>query len=519
MSGGGNVTVTIQDGGANTSINVPSSNIRVVIGCLLSNPASFDSSLTNPTASTNQIISATQPSQLVPYFTCGKTMEAAGLDCAAGAQVLVIGVPIVTTGTAKAVQGTVPGGSTSTITTTLDSTNGCYDDYFVRVLCTTGGTRGTAGIFFQVSLDAGRTYGPAIALGTNTTYIIPKTGIQINFGAGTLVAGDYWSFQTIAPAGNTSGWSSALTALQNSQYALNGWGGMHLVDVCSGANATTLQSYLGGSPDGTGGLASQYTWTNLIVEVRDAGAPAAWGGSGETEAAWMTSIEADYAATSAMRVCANAGAYNTPSAYANPAAGTPLYRRNLAWSLDPREAVIPPQRHAGRVSDGALANIVVSPAYANDGFVYHDERITPGLTPARFCTAKSRVGKQGFFIDQPNMMAPSGSIYTALYLRQVMDIGCFIAFQSAENEIDQDVRLNPNGTLYNPDRLAIQSTILTAINANMTNVGMLSPGSTVAIDPTAVVTSGTVPITISLQRLGYVLNETINIGFASPTAA
>jgi hypothetical protein len=520
MSGGGNVTLTIQDGGANTAINVPSSNVRVVIGCLLSNPASFDSSVTNPTATVDQIISSTQASALVPYFTAGKTMEAAGLDCAAGAQVLVVGVPIVATGTAKAVQATVPGGSTSTVTTTLDATNGAWDDYFVRVLCTTGGTRGTAGIFFQVSLDAGRNYGPAIALGTASAYIIPRTGVQIDFGAGTLVAGDYWSFQTVAPSGNTSGWNAALSDLQASQYALAGWGGMHLADVVSGANATTLQSYLGGSPDGSGGLASNYVWTNLIVDVADVGAPTAWGGSGQTEAAWMTQIENDYSATSAMRVCANAGGYNMPSAYANPAAGTPAYRRNLAWALDPRESAIPPQRLASRVSDGSLSNIVVNPSSdPNDGFVYHDERITPGLTTARFCAAKTRVGKQGFFIDSPNMMAPSGSIYTLLPLRQVMDIGCFITFQSAEEEIDEDVRLNTNGTLYNPDRLSIQSQILGAINQFMTSVGMLSPGSTVAISSSAVVTSGTVPIVVSLQRKGYILQETILIGFASPTAA
>jgi hypothetical protein len=520
---GGDITLTIQDGGANTAINVPSSNVRVKIGCLLTNTAAWSASGANPTAVVNQIVSATQAVTLAPYFVGGKLLESAGLDCAGGATVLCIGVPVVTPGTATAVTATRAAGtpSTSVLSVTLDSTNGAWDRNFIQVNVTAAGTIGTAGIFFQVSLDAGRNFGPPIALGTATTYKIRNTGVQLNFAAGTLNVGDVFRFSTVPPAGNTAGWQAALTALQTSQYALTGWGAIHLVDGVSGANATTLQGYLGGSPDGTGGLAAGYVYTHMIVDVADSNTPTAWGGSGDTEAAWMSRIEADYAATSAMRVCAPAGHYNMPSAFAQPDAGTPAYRRNLSWALDVRESAIPPQRHAGRVSDGALGNIVVNPTSdPTDGFIYHDERLSPGLTAARFCAAKTRIGKQGYFIEQPNMMAPSGSVFTAIYLRAVMDIGCFITFQAAEEEIDEDVRLNANGTLYANDRLSAQGEILNAINANMTSVNMLSPGSTVVIDPNAnVQATNNVPVTVSLQRRGYVLSMTINIGYAAPTAA
>lgn len=520
---GGDITITIQDGGANTAVNVPSSNVRVVLGCLLSTTASWSSSGLNPTAVVNQIVAATQPGTLAPYFVGGKLLEAAGMDCAAGATVLAIGFPVNAPGVATSVVATTPGMSTATVTVSVDPTNGAWDDYYVQVLCTTGGVLGTAGIYFQISLDAGRNFGPPIALGTATVYKILNTGLQINFGSAlqTMVAGDFWKFSTTGPKGSTAGYQSALNALKASQYALAGWGGMHLTDPTTGTDAGTLQLYLGGSPDGTGGLAANYTYTRMIVDVADAVAPAAWGGTAQTEAQWMTTIETSYSATTAVRICAAAGYYNMPSAFANPAAGAPAYRRSLGWALDPRESAIPPQRHAGRVSDGALGNIVVNPTKdPTDGFVYHDERLVPGLTPARFCAAKTRVGKQGFFIDQPLLMAATGSVYTALYLGNVIDIGCFIVFQTAEEEIDEDVRLNPNGTLVASDRLQIQNDILNAINANMTNVGMLSPGSTVQIDPNANVgATGNVPIVVSLAKKGYVLTETITIGFLTPNAA
>lgn len=503
------VTITIQDGGANTAINVPAANIRVKIGCLLA--------AVGGTAIVNQIISTRSPNTLATAFVGGQLAEAAALDCLGGATVLAIGVPIVTPGTASAVVATVPGSSTSAVTVTLDGTNGAWDTYYVRVKCTNGGTRGTTGIRFQVSLDAGRNYAPDVRLGTAVTYTIPNTGITLNFGAGTMVLGDYWSFSTVAPQWGNAGVTAALTALQNSSYALSGWGGIHVVGLSNGSSASVFQTDLGGSPDGTGGLADGDIYTRMITDSRDALAPTAWGGSGETEASWMSALQLDVSATNAKRVCLSAGFYNMPSAY--PILGTTyFYRRPLGWALDVRESAIPPQRHAGRVRDGSLGNIIINPATdPTDGFIYHDERINPGLTGARLCAAKTRVGQQGFFIDQPNLLAPTGSTFTLLPYGNVLDIACDIAFQEAEQLIDSDLRVNPNGTLYVNDALAIQNTILAALNTNMTAVGMIS-GASVIVDQTAnVAVTGNVPITITILRNAYVLSVTINIGFASPT--
>lgn len=508
---GSDVTITINDGGANTAVNVPASNVRVKIGCLLTG--------VGQTAVVNQIIATRNPNTLLGAFVGGELAEASALVCLAGGLVLAIGVPVVTLGTATSVVSTVPGGSTSAVTVTLDSTNGAWMASFVRVKITTGGTRGTAGIKFQISLDAGRNFTPDISLGVATTYAIPNTGITINFGAGTLVAGDYYSFSTTGPKWNIAGVSAAITALQNSSYALTGWGGMHLVGVAAGTDATSLQGYLGGSPDGAGGLAAGNIYSRIIADARDTIPPTAWGGSGESEATWMTSVQTDFSAVSAKRVCVSAGWYNMPGAF--PILSTTFnYRRALGWALDARECAIPAQRHAGRVKDGALGNVVINPTTdPSDGFVYHDERFNPGLTSARFCAAKTRIGKQGFFVDQPNLMAPTGSTFTLLPFGNVIDVACDIAFQTAEEEINDDLRVNQNGTLYVNDALSLQNNILAAINANMTAVSMIS-GASVVVDQTAnVALTGNIPITITITRNGYVLSITINIGFSSPKAA
>lgn len=510
MAGGGDVVITIADGGPNTAISLPASSVRVKIGVLLAGAA----------VAAYQLVSTRDPVTLQKSFLGGQLMEAAALVTQAGGTVIAMGVPINTPGTATAVVPTVTNGSTTTVTVTLDGTNGAWDQYYAVLKWTKAGTRGTAGVTFQLSLDAGRTFGPNIALGTAVTYVIPGTGITLNFGAGTMAVGDSYRFSTTAPTWTDASIATALTTLQNSTYALVGWGGIHIVGVSGGSDASTFQGNLGGSPDGTGGLAGGYVYTRAILDTRDLLAPTAWGGSGELESTWMASLQTDFSATSAVRCCASAGYYNMPSAYPNAAGGAPKYRRSLGWALDARECAIPPQRHAGRVKDGPLGAIVVGTSSdPNDGFVYHDERINPGLTGARFCAAKTRVKKQGFFIDQPNLLAPTGSVFTLLPYGNVMDIACDVVFEVGENEIDDDLRDNANGTLYVSDALELQNLFIQGLKDNMTSQGMISDQNAVVDQTANVGANGKVPVKVSVTRNGYVLEMDINIGFTSPDAA
>lgn len=73
------------------------------------------------------------------------------------------------------------------------------DDYEGRFEVMTGGTIGVVGIVFRYSLDGGRTFSPKIALGTAATYLIPNTGLTLNFGAGTLLLGDFALWYSTAP--------------------------------------------------------------------------------------------------------------------------------------------------------------------------------------------------------------------------------------------------------------------------------------------------------------------------------
>lgn len=404
------------------------------------------------------------------------------------------------------------------------------DRLFVELKVTKGGTLGVAGITFTVSLDAGRNVGPSIALGTANSYLIPGTGITVAFAAGTLVAGDRIRFCTVAPLWDTAGVVAALEALKGSGYAAVGWGaGTHIVGYATGANAATFQTK---AED----LANNFVWTRLILEQRDAHEPTAWGGLGETEAAWMAAIETDISSANAKRCAMAAGEYNMPSAFANDVAGIPSYRRPLAWAFAARQAQISPQRHAGRRrpddEGGALSQITVDATVdPNDGFIYHDERVNPGLDPyipggaSRYTSARTVIGKGGIFISNPISLAQTGSDYVLVPRGRVMDLVAFIAHQIADDDVNDDVRVNDGsrntvkGTIDERDARIIEQTIAQGLTDQMVAPGFIVGAKAVLSRTDNVSNTLKISGTIRVVGKGYLLEIDLNIGFASASAA
>lgn len=495
----GEANITVLDGGG--SIVVPGSQVQLVIGCCSGGVA-------------NQITSVSQINALTTAVGYGPGPEAAALALASGGVVVFIKPTQNAAGTATAVVFT--GTGSSVITITLDGTVGAFDDYNVVFKVVNGGTRGTTGITFQISLDAGRSFGPTIALLTATTYAIPNTGITLNIAAGTLVAADVAKFSTAAPSWAVANIQSAINVFAASAYANSGVGSIHVVGAssgaggqsngASGANATSIQGYLDT-------LVIGFSYNRLIVSARDAATPVAFGGAGETEATWLTAVSLDYSTVSTKRVGSGLGYYNMQSQIPNTAAGAPRYRRPLSWAWAARLVGIPPQRHAGRVRDGSLSFIIVDPTNdSKDGFIYHDESVTQ-VAEVRFTSARTRRGLQGFYLSTDNLMAPTGSDFALRPRGSVMDVACVITHQVGALQINSDLRTLPSGTLYPPDAATIAAEINKALNVGMVSVGMVTAANAVVDLTNNVQLSNTVNIQVTIQGRAYVLTENISIGF------
>jgi hypothetical protein len=114
-------------------------------------------------------------------------------------------------------------GVTGTCAITISAGSAGYlEEVDASVTVVNGGTIGTNGITFNLSLDGGRTT-KLVRLGTATSYTVPYVGIVINFGAGTLIAGDTYTFTTTAPMWGSSALSDARAALAGQQRLARSW--------------------------------------------------------------------------------------------------------------------------------------------------------------------------------------------------------------------------------------------------------------------------------------------------------
>ena len=510
----------IDNGGA--AVVVPNGQIQVVFGV-------------SSTGTIGQVVATKSPSTLASIFGWGPLPEAASLTCLGGGTVLAVRLTANTAGALSAVtttQGT--GASLGTSTTTV--TGVPYDTYFVQVtyaaMAGGTGTVGTGPINFTISLDAGRTQSPVISLTTATTYLIPGTNITLNFvTAMTKITGNVDQFCSTEPLWNDAGVSAAVTALAGSPYGQQGFGSMHLVggavspsggfsSGAAGADTTTVAGDTGSYLSALA-VATQPLFSEVILSARDAKFPVAWGGSGETEATWMSALLTDYSAVSARRASVCAAYYNMPSALINPLGMSPRFRRSIAYAIAQRTVLMSgPQRSWGRVKDGPLGSIVVDPAVdPTDGFIYHNEAINPGLNAGRFVTTTTRAYLQGVYCLQANNMATTGAQINSRPLMAVWNVAATILIQVGQDLINDNVRLLPAGTLDPRDAATIQTNLLSALNANMTAQQMIS-SATVVVDQTANVgLNGVVPVTATLVQRGIVLQVNINLQYSDASQA
>lgn len=413
------------------------------------------------------------------------------------------------------------------------------DSVYAMVVAQTGFTAGTAGGAVLVSLDAGRTYGPPIAVGTSLTLALQDSstsnpsGLTLTFQTGkTWVGGgvvngkpvgDYARCSTTEPLPSAAGVAAALQAIVT--YLAGSTTVFPIIQITgtyTNTDAATIEAQLDT-------MAGQYLFERLVMPSRDAKAPLAWSGAGETEATWLSSINTAFSAQVSKRVCATGGYYNMPSAFPTSYASSPIYRRPFSFALCARQVAIAAQRHAGKVGGaegGNLTQIVRSPAVdPYDGFIYHDEYLTPSLDyflpggVGRFASARTHARKQGFFASNPLLLAQSGSDFALLPRGIVMDFACITAHGVLSNFAMADLVTNTNGTLSDSAAKTIWGACYDAIQSNMKAVGMISD-FTVAVDQTQnIQITNTLVVTITILGVAYVLQVNVTTGFANTLSA
>jgi hypothetical protein len=380
---------------------------------------------------------------------------------------------------------------TGTNTISLSSASP-VDAYNGVVTITTGGALGT--MAFTYSLDGGVSIvGPILSTGGGT-YVIPDSGLQLTFTGGST-AGDYFTFTSTAASYSSADLSAAWNAVITDSRT---FGLFHVVGAPAsvGAAATLLASV--DSLAST--AATNYRYCRGFLEV-----PA------DTDANTLSA----FAASSSTRVAACAS-----TAYTAGALKPWVLPRSSAWHASARASSVPISQDLGRVATGPVKQIPGSLPTAvglttGQKPLTRDEQVTPGLDAGRFITLRSILGLNGFFITNPNLMAPVGSDFKWLQYGRVMDVAANALRTASLGFLNDSVFTNADGTIKEQSARIIEQVCDSAVR-NALAPGNIS-GLQITVSRTQNVTStSTVAITLRIQPLGYAKYISLDIGFRNP---
>ncbi len=490
MSNG--VVLHVQDGGLGQSPPA-GGNTLVVIGCH-----------SGGTQADYKPYGTTSGAAIVANSGYGSAPELGASIAQVGNEVIFVGVPAATPGSNTAVNATVPGGGTSAVTLTGTPN----DTYYGKVTVVVGGTIGTSGIQLSLSVDAGRTTQQTVNLGTASTAVFTNTGLTLNFGAGTLKAGDSYSWVSTEPLWSDAAVASAIASLVSIPDVFKD------IYVTGGSDASTGPGTAGVT---NGDVTALQTAMDTLFTKRRygrliaCGRDALYGGnSTETEATWIAALQTQFVNADAPRVAVSGGNYNMTSAITQS-----QMRRPLAFFAAVRDSSVAIQVDLGRVSDGALSPMVVP--VSPDGFIYHDESVNPGLDAARLISAWSITSLPGLYILNPNLLAAPGSDFNWLQHGAVIDAACLIAYVFFVKQLSSAVRVSKStGKILEQDAKNLELRCNAQLDNGLVNANAVTDAVCVVSRADNLLTTPLLHVTISITPLAYLKAIDVVIQFVNP---
>lgn len=431
--------------------------------------------------------------QIVPGAPDGYTFLVPGtytvLTFAQGTYVANDYYTISTTGTVTKV-GTSPN---------ITQASSPIDDYSVVVTVdATDGGVGTAR--FTYSLDNGTTVSPPIV--TAAKYAIPNSGVVLAF-ASTFVAGDTYSFLCCGPTFSSSDMLAAIDALNlATPFSL-----LHVDNKSVSASAAYTFSTIVDEACST--LFDEAMFVRAVCQTPRVGALGGFSGSVFTSIGSLGQSTETIASTESAwlnQVSTRIGAGANDCLIASPLNGLVL-RRNTAWALMARVGAIDPATDAAELVLGGLQGV---------SGISDDEALDEGLSDAGFTTLRTWIGRPGFYVNDALTMASKiQSDYSELDDARVIDLACNITRQAALPLIRTKIAANSNGTIQESAAKGIEAKLNNALLAGLVTVQpQQAVGARAIVDRTNnIVSTGTLQITVSVQKFAYAKNITVTIGF------
>lgn len=359
------------------------------------------------------------------------------------------------------------------------------DRFNVLVTVVLGGTRGTA--TFKFSLDAhdadAASFTQSQVRVTAATYVIPNSGLTINFPAGTYVAGDTYALSTIPPEPTTTDLAT-VAALLEATPALD----FHiwLVSGAQPDNVTAATFAAALSGDATA-LTQSYRYVRAFCDI------------GSTDTA--NNIHTEDATWTSTRVCPAYGYTLRPSVL--PYEGFSVRKTSCVSGIAVRAMSVPISNDLARFADGPDDGVL---KIYFDGF--YDQRLDgDGVSSMR-----TWPGIAAFYIAGGKLKAPFGSNFTDVQFGRIMDVACKTTYQ-AQLQYEADffrAKTDGTGQIDARDAAVIEGQVGDALANELTRPTNAKgePGHVSAfsyrVDQTInIITSGQLVTKVGIVPFGY----------------
>lgn len=387
-------------------------------------------------------------------------------------------VPLASTAGSNSAVTPSGGGPTVTLTGTP------VDNYDAIVQITLGGAIATSK--FKYTLDGGATYSDEIF--TAATYLIPNTGVTLNFAAGTYVLAETYSFTSTAPSFNTTQLNAGLDAAFNDNRE---FGLVYVVgEAADATGCATIAAALGTKL--ASGATTKYRFTRGIVEA--------------PRSASDSSLITAFATFQDNRVSVLAGGGKIISALTG--------RR--------------PTAHVGRVLVAKLAKKPIgkdpSQVLAEDGTgalpsrlttITRDEYKNPGLDSQRFVTVRTYVGLSGFYVTNWPLMSSVTSDFKYIQHGQVIDAAAKLARIALLPWLSRNLPIKSDGTgqLTEPTWQAIDADADSAVRAGVIQPGHATDCEVKGVRTDNVLSTETIRVKLSVLPFTYPKSIQLTVGF------
>lgn len=456
------------------------------------------------TAGTNGVLYSRWEDAATDYGY-GIGIEALAFYTKAGIPCYFCKTPNTTAGTAGSV--TFAGTGTADLTVT----GAPFDHYSVIAKCAVAGSTDTSPYpAIQVSLDGGLTYGPVVRLSSLGVYAPPHTGLTLTWTIVspnlTMVVGDTWAFDCVAPIWGSSDLTTAMAAIAAKPQLAGHFRDIHIVGAASAANAGTVDT----------AVQAQYAadqFNSVTMDSVDFGS--------NTESQWITALQADFLSFTSANGRVAVGA--SPCYVQSPISGSYLWRA-VSWYA---------VRAFGRNTIGAdvsapvlgaLGGLVdLQVAGVRYPAVKHDENVLGGLDNNRFITVRTINGRQGYYITNPNTMAALGSQYALKQAIFQMNLASFVGRDFFLDALSVPQRVDSAGHIIEDAARALEigndgREANALLNPGYISAGGQTDGTFTKVSRTdnLLATNPVMHVSIKLLSLAYPKDIELELSFAVP---